>query len=322
MKRLLVLQKMPEETKTRFVDVLSTYFEIDFADSFDPVYLKEKIRKTEVCFGSFLPDPVLDAASILEVFQLAGTGVDKLNLKLFRDKKVKICKTQAHSKYVAEFAVAMLHCLIKKIALFDRLSRANGGQPVKSNMPGLDFSSNTLFEKRIGIIGYGNIGRFIHRLLNPYTSQFYINAATPKPEQELMGGKNVALEELIREVDVVFIACPLTAATKGLIERERFQMSRPGSIWINISRGEVIDFDALMDALENRLIGGVAIDNWYPSIPDAQKQLSGFDNVVLSPYRATNISGGNPNIEDAMHNLVRFGKGEEPVNVVSYEKGY
>lgn len=322
MKRLLVLQKMPGETKAKFVEMLSTYFEIDFAGSFDPAYLKEKIRETEVCFGSFLPDAVIDAAEVLEVFQLAGTGVDKLNLKLFRDKGVKIYKTQAHSKYVAEFAIAMLHCLVKKVAFFDRLLRANDGQLVQSNRPGLDFSSDTLFEKRIGIIGYGHIGKCIHRLLHPYTSQFYINAATPKPEQELMGGENVTLEELIREVDVIFIACPLTAATKGLIDKERFQMSRSGSMWINISRGEIIDFEALTEALEKRIIGGIAIDNWYPRQTDAQKQLSKFDNVVLSPYRATNISGGNLNIEDAMHNLVRLGKGEEPGNVVNYEKGY
>lgn len=320
MKRLLILQKMQEETKSKFIEVLSPYFEIDFADSFDPVYLKERIRKTEVCFGSFLPDAVLDAAADLEVFQLAGTGVDKLNLKRFREKGIKICKTQAHSKYVAEFAVAMLHCLVKKVALFDRLLRINDAQYIKSNMPGLDFSSHTLFEKRIGIIGYGNIGKYIHRLLVPYTAHFFINAAEPK--DVLMGGKNVTLEDLIRESDIVFIACPLTLKTKGLIEKNRFKISRHDSVWINISRGEIIDFDALVDALEEGAIGGVAMDNWYPRRPEAQKQLSKFDNVVLSPYRATNISEGNPNIDEAMHNLARLGRGEELRNEVNYEKGY
>ncbi|HTN07271.1 MAG TPA: NAD(P)-dependent oxidoreductase [Agriterribacter sp.] len=321
MRKLLVLQKMSAKIKERFTEALLPYFEIEFASSFDPLYLKEKIAGATVCFGSFLPDVVIESANNLKVFQLAGTGVDRLNLQLLEKKGITICKTQAHSKYVAEFATAMLHSLVKKITCFDRLLRANDIKSLRS-LPGIDFNSYTLFGKYIGIIGYGHIGKSIHQLLQAYTTHFLINSATNKPESELLGGTYAGLEELIKRSDVVFVACPLTGETRGMIGIDAFQSASRKSIWINISRGEIIDFNALIYALEHKLIGGFAIDNWYPEIPDAEKQLSLFDNIVMSPYRAINISGEDPNISDALDNLLRFGKGESLTHIVNYAKGY
>lgn len=321
MKKLLVLQKMSAKVKEAFTEALLPYFEIEFATSFDPEYLKEKIAGVTVCFGSFLPDVVIESASHLKVFQLAGTGVDRLNLQLLEKRGITICKTQSHSKYVAEFAIAMLHSLVKKITCFDRLLRTNDIRSLRS-LPGIDFNSETLFGKHIGIIGYGHIGKSIHQLLQPYTTRFLINSATVKPESELLSGVFTGLDELIQKSDVVFIACPLTPATKGMIGIEAFQSASRKSSWINISRGEIINFNALVYALEHKLIGGFAIDNWYPEIPDAQKQLSLFDNIVMSPYRAININGEDPNISDALDNLIRLGKDENLKHKVNYTKGY
>lgn len=321
MKKLLVLQKMSDHVKLSFVNALVPYFDIEFATSFEPGYLKEKIELADVCFGSYLPDTVVESAQNLKVFQLAGTGVDKLNLDLFEKKGIRIYKTQTHSRYVAEFAVAMLHSLVKKVAYFDHLLRSNDMSTLRS-IPGIDFNSYTLFEKCIGIIGYGHIGKSIHQLLQPYTNKFRINTLTPVPEAELKGAVQVELDEIIRNCDVVFIACPLTKETKGLIGAEAFQSTSAQSIWVNISRGEIIDFDALLHALENNLIGGVAIDNWYPKIPDAQKRLSVYNNVIMSPYRAINLNNDNPHLSGALDNLIRIGKNEIPAHRVDYNKGY
>ncbi|MCO5240624.1 MAG: hypothetical protein M9904_11275 [Chitinophagaceae bacterium] len=321
MKKLLVLKRMSEEVREVFVETLSPYFEIEFAISFDPEYLREKVEVTDVCFGSSLPDSVVETARNLKVFQLAGTGVDRLNLTLFEKKGIRIYKAQAHSRYVAEFAIAMLHALVKKIAYFDCLLRKNDIPSLK-NIPGIDFNSYTLFEKCIGIIGYGHIGRSIHQLLQPYTDRFLINAAASRPKDELMGAIQVELEKLIKTSDVIFIACPLTVKTKGMIGKEAFQSASDKSIWVNISRGEIIDFNALLYALNHKQIGGVAIDNWYPDIPDAQKRLSLFSSVVLSPYRATHLTDKEPNMTDALGNLLRIGKGETPAYQVDYGKGY
>lgn len=321
MKRLFVLQKMPDKVKKIFIEKLSPYFEIDFSSSFDPEYLEDSMKDTEVCFGSSLPDDVLKSALRLETFQLAGTGADKLNLKLFREKGVTICKTQAHSKYVGEFAVALAHSLTKKIAYFDRQLRANNKGQQKNDFT-LSFDSDTLIGKQVGIIGFGHIGKAIQQMLQPFTDHFLITSTSVKSESELSGAIQVSFDSLIQDSDVVFICCPLTPATKDLIAMEAFQASRRESVWINISRAEIINFNALMYALKNKLIGGIAIDNWYAEIPDALFQISSFDNTILSPYRATKLKEGHPNLLDAMDNLLRIGKGEEPRHVVNYDKGY
>lgn len=321
MQQLLVLQKMNDAVKERFVQLLSPFFEIEFAQSFEPEYLKQSVKNKAVCFGSSLPDDVINEAEHLKVFQLAGTGVDRLNLKLLQSRNIDIYKTQTQSRYVAEFAVALLFDLLKKLSLFDRLLRQHSIAELRS-LKGINNNSSTLLGKTVGIIGYGHIGKTIHHFLQPYNGTFLLNSFSSKPGNEADGANFTTLDELIEKADIIFVTCPLTESSKGLIGNKQFEAAKNSSIWINISRGPVVDFEALANALETKKIAGFALDNWYADVKDAELVLRKFDNTVLSPYRAINIDSDNPNINDAIDNLLKLGKGELMEHKVDYKKGY
>lgn len=321
MQQLLVLQRMNDSVKERFVQTLSPYFDIEFATSFDAAYLKQAIKGKQVCFGSSLPDAVVNEADSLAVFQLAGTGVDRANLPLFQSRNISIYKTQTQSKYVAEFAVALLFGLAKKLSYFDRLLRQYSIPELRA-LQGINNNSSSLLGKTIGIIGYGHIGKAIHHFLKPYDNRFLLNTFSSTPGNLAEDVTFVTLNDLIAKSDVVFVTCPLTEATKGMIDKKAFDTAKNNSLWINISRGPVVDFNALEDALQTKKIAGFALDNWYGDITDAEQRLRSFDNVVMSPYRAINIDSDNPNINDAISNLLKLGRGEQMEYKVDYSKGY
>lgn len=321
MQHLLVLQRMSDAVREHFINTLSPYFNIKFASSFDADYLKEAVKDKQVCFGSSLPDVVVKEAEKLAVFQLAGTGVDRINMPLFESRGIKIYKTQTQSKYVAEFAVALLFDLLKKLSYFDRLLRQHN-IPRLRTLPGINNNSGTLLGKTIGIIGYGHIGKAIHHFLSPYNNSFLLNTFSTTSGELSANARFATLEELVAQSDVVFITCPLTAGSKGMINKSVFDKAKPSSLWINISRGPVVDFNALENALKDKKIAGFALDNWYPDVADAEEKLRVFDNVVMSPYRAINIDSDNPNINDAISNLLKLGRGEVMEHPVDYKKGY
>jgi phosphoglycerate dehydrogenase-like enzyme len=268
-----------------------------------------------VVFGSFILDDVLQEAENLKVLQLAGTGADKLNLELLKEKSIKVAKVQAHSQYVAEFAVSLMFGLLKKTSLFDRLLRSNSMESLKSSNS-YDFSSQTIFGKTVGIIGYGNIGKKIAKFLEPYDIQTLVNTNTNKFDH------SVSKDILIQNSDIIFVACPLTSKTYNLITLKDFKQAKSNSLWINISRGPIVNLEDLIVALNDKIIGGFSLDNWYPNRKDALDLLSQFDSVLLSPYRAIYLESGNPNITDAIENLLLYATKNELRNMLNYKKEY
>jgi phosphoglycerate dehydrogenase-like enzyme len=315
MKELFVLQNLNSRHKEFLEDQLSDFYRISYPKNYSADYLKKEIKDKDVVFGSFILDDVLQEAENLKVLQLAGTGADKLNLELLKEKSIKVAKVQAHSQYVAEFAVSLMFGLLKKTSLFDRLLRSNSMESLKSSNS-YDFSSQTIFGKTVGIIGYGNIGKKIAKFLEPYDIQTLVNTNTNKFDH------SVSKDILIQNSDIIFVACPLTSKTYNLITLKDFKQAKSNSLWINISRGPIVNLEDLIVALNDKIIGGFSLDNWYPNRKDALDLLSQFDSVLLSPYRAIYLESGNPNITDAIENLLLYATKNELRNMLNYKKEY
>jgi phosphoglycerate dehydrogenase-like enzyme len=140
-----------------------------------------------------------------------------------------------------------------------------------------------------------------------------------------------SLKELLGNVDYVFLCVPLTTETRGFFGEEQFAAMKEIAIMINTSRGEIVDEDALYEALKEKKIGGAAMDTWYnnpknPFDTDCKPSLKNpfetLDNLVLSPHRAAMIAGELPHLEDAVMNINRVVDGLQPLNVVSVENKF
>jgi phosphoglycerate dehydrogenase-like enzyme len=129
--------------------------------------------------------------------------------------------------------------------------------------------------------------------------------------------------ELLPKADVVVLACPLTAETRGMFGEQQFEAMKPSAYFINIARGGLVKMPALMEALRNRRIAGAGLDVTDPEPLPPGHSLWKMTNVVISPH----VGGQSPEGKDRQwrlwrENVRRFVAGEPLLCVVDKEKGY
>ena len=177
----------------------------------------------------------------------------------------------------------------------------------------------------MGIVGFGGTGRAMARR----AAAFGMNVVA-LDELEVAAGDGVdevwpraRLEELVGRSDVVAVCCPLTKATENLFDDRLFAVMRPGAILVNVTRGEVVDGDALVRALASGHLGGAALDVMSGEPLAADHPIWAFDNVVMTPHTAgaSQLRAGR-NVSRFVDNLVRYGAGQPLAGVVDKQAGF
>jgi phosphoglycerate dehydrogenase-like enzyme len=136
----------------------------------------------------------------------------------------------------------------------------------------------------MGIVGFGRIGRHVARRAAGVGMEVLYNSRKPAPD--MPHGFVADLHELAERADVLVLACPGGSATRGLVTRGILECLGPDGFLVNVSRGEVVDEGALLDALESRTIGGAGLDV-FESEPNINSRFLPLENVVLSPHSAS-----------------------------------
>ena len=199
----------------------------------------------------------------------------------------------SNTRSVAELVIAQAILLLRRIP--EKNARSHRGV--------WDKSATGAFETRgklLGIIGYGNIGAQVGILAESVGMR--VCYYDPESKLPLGNARPMALDELLRQADVVTLHVPGGATTANLITAERIALMRPSAVLINASRGGVVDIDALNTALRAGKLGGAALDV-YPVEPRSEKEefitpLRGLENVILTPH----IGGST---EEAQQNIGR-----------------
>ncbi|WP_373356105.1 2-hydroxyacid dehydrogenase [Pseudoroseicyclus sp. CXY001] len=150
----------------------------------------------------------------------------------------------------------------------------------------MDMLGTHVTGKTLGIVGMGRIGQAVaHRGHYGFSMPvLYFNRS--KKEAPLPARQVETLHQLMAEADIVVVTVPATAETKKLIDAEAFAAMKPGGIFVNIARGDVVDEDALIDTLERRAIFAAGLDV-YAHEPNVPERLCALDNVVLYPHLGT-----------------------------------
>ncbi len=179
----------------------------------------------------------------------------------------------------------------------------------------------TLEDKVHLIVGYGHIGQQIGAYSITFGMTVDAMSRTARPDQNISGFSE--LDERITQADVITLACPLTPETTRLIDRERLQRVKPGTLLINIARGEVVDQDAVVDALAEGRLGGAGLDVTIPEPLPMDHPLLKFPNVLITPH----VAGNLPDYMDRaavwlIDNLERDRDGRPLTHVVNRSDGY
>ena len=241
---------------------------------------QRKLRKDEViklCKGAVgiiagtetLDVDIMETLTTLKVISRCGTGTDNVALVDAERMGIKVFNTpDSPTSAVAELTVGLMINLLRNVSLMEKELRM--GQWKKR-------MGNLLSEKRIGIKGFGRIGKKVAELLKPFGCE--IAYADPFVEDGLLGLQRLSLKELLCWADLVTIH---VGVNEKLIGEEEFKCMKDGAIIINTSRGGVVDESALYENLKNGHLAGAALDVFEEE--PYSGPLKELGNIILTPH--------------------------------------
>lgn len=325
-----VLVPYPDELVKIFKDVLGDEAQVVQSEQSVESML-EHGGEVEIIASVRVPGEYIRKASNLRMIQTFGAGIDRVDLAAVRERgDIILCNNHVNSAEVAEYAISLLFAVAKNIIPSDRELRAGNwvhrwGGPV----PNLEIRG-----KKVLIIGLGHIGADIAKRLKSFEVKITAATRSGTSSNDDLVDQVVSTDEVqphVEDSDFVILSLPLTEESTGLVNREFLSWMKPTSILVNISRAQIIDELALFNALKEKRIHGAGIDVWwrYPTewrgtaIPPADVPFHELDNIVISPHRAAY----SEHIERELFlfagkNILRFIRGEPPLNIIDIERGY
>ena len=247
---------------------------------------------------------VIGAADKLLAAACFGIGVNQIDLKATTRKGVAVFNApHANTRSVAELVIGLSVMLIRRIA--DKNRAAHEGRWQKESKGSYELRGKTL-----GIVGYGNIGSQVSAMAEAMGMHVvYYDIATKLP---LGNAKQVRdLKELLRQSNIVTLHVPSDPLTRNMINAETLKFMKRGSLLINYSRGDVVDLDALRQALTSGRLGGAAIDV-FPVEPERSGDpfstvLQDLPNVILTPHIGGSTEEAQANIgHDVVDKFIKY----------------
>jgi D-3-phosphoglycerate dehydrogenase len=230
---------------------------------------------------SKVPRDMIAAAQRLKVIGKHGVGVDNIDLDAARERGVAVINTPgANSNAVAELAVGLALAVARRIALLDRMLR--DGTVTNPPPPGIELTGRT-----VGVVGMGGVGRRTAALFKAAfgcTILAYDPFASPEAFAAADAERCATLEELLPRVDVLTLHIPLSRDTEKLIDARRLALMGRDAMVLNLSRGGVVDENALHDALSSGAIAGAATDVFVQEPPPAGHPLLRLPGFVATPH--------------------------------------
>lgn len=221
-------------------------------------------------------EETLAGTTRLKVIARVGIGLDNVDLDCCRRRGIKVTYTpEAPSDGVAELTVANILNLLRRIHESDRSVREQAWNRLMGYL---------VREVTIGVLGVGRIGSRVIRLLAPFQARILACDTAPAARNQPLPGNVTWCEahRLLAESDIVTLHIPLTALNRQFINRARIGRMKTGAMLINTSRGGVVDEGALVDALQQRHLGGAALDVFEKE--PYEGPLARMDNVILTAH--------------------------------------
>ena len=232
-----------------------------------------------------------------------------------RERGILVVNTPGrNASAVAEFTIGAILAATRNIARGHEALRRGEW---RGDLYRADEIGNELSDMTVGVIGYGEIGIRVVRLLKAFGCRVLV--ADPyvqlTPEDARDGVRLVALEELLEGCDVVSLHARVTPETEGFIDADAFARMRPGAVFVNTARGPLVDYEALARALGSGRLGGAMLETFAVEPVPADWALLGLPNVTLTPHIAgASLKTVRIAASQAAEEVRRFIAGEPPLN--------
>ncbi len=332
--------------------LITVKFEPSQLDELRQIYPDIHVDAKPLSQGDTAPDDLWQQAEVLYTFrmlplpeqapnlrwiQFHSAGIeDHLDAPILHQPNVQATTMSgANAPQVAEHALALM------LALGHHINEMLADQNLSKwpTQRGERYQPKELMGSTVGIVGYGSIGQRLARLLQSFgvkilaskrdlltdgSESFHVDGqgdAAGELVQRMYPGK--ALGTMLKECDYIVVTVPLTAETRGMLGSKQLDSLKPGALLIDVSRGGVIEQDALIQALQKRQLSGAALDVFPIEPLPADSPLWQMPNVIISPH----VAGFSHHYEKRAfelfkENLRRYIAGEELLNKINLERGY
>ncbi|MEX0568319.1 MAG: 2-hydroxyacid dehydrogenase [Candidatus Njordarchaeota archaeon] len=319
-KSLLVTYKTREEDREIIESTLGSILNIFYLERIQEKELLGVARKINIILtgsGLDIPIAILQEMANLELIQTLSAGVEYVPMGKI-PKKIIVCSNSgANAQVVAEHAFALILNAAKKVLYHDQNMR-------KGIWKRRDYG-RALFDKTIGIIGLGNIGKIIAKIAKCLGMKIFAINRSGKTEVDVdFIGTIDDLKYVLENSDIIVICLPLTKHTYNLIGKKELEYMKPNTILVNIARGPIIDQKALYSHLVKNKEFVACLDVWW-KYPDKGSDVCFQDfpfhelpNVIMTPH----IAGFAREIRKkvilhAVLNIKRYVEGKKPNNMIN-----
>ena len=244
-----------------------------------------------------------------------GIGVDNVDLAAARAKGIAVCNVPDYCiDEVADHTLAFVLATTRQVV--------TNSNTLKGGKWGLATSLDQMKALRdlaVGVVGFGRIGREVVTRLRPFRCRILVYDPIARvADIEAAAATPVSLSELLSQADVITLHCPSTPETRGMLNSESLAKTRPGVSIINLARGDLIDPNALVAALQSGHVAAAALDVFNPEPIPADHPILKLDNVILASHIAsTSVPAVRKLRETAARLALMALNGEPLVNVVN-----
>lgn len=252
---------------------------------------------------------VIESATKLKMIQRTGVGADTLDMESLHAKGINVyINAGVNSLSVAEHTILLMLSVLRRLPTVD--ASVKTGIWLKND---IGVENRSLNNKVVGLIGVGNIGKKVIKMLQPFGVEiyYYDPFRLTESEEVNLNIQYCALEDLLTKIDILSLHCPLTRETRGIIGISELSAMKTGSYIINTARGPLIDENALVSALQSGKLAGAGLDVFQKEPLKKENPLISLNNVVLTPHvGGLTLETFSKMMRDAFENIRLFEMGQ------------
>jgi phosphoglycerate dehydrogenase-like enzyme len=273
---------------------------------------RDLVADAPIVTGVGIDEDLLDHAESLELFACAFAGTEHLPKAELEARGIAVTNAGGiHAKGIAEQALGNVLTFARNL---------HEGWRRKQNHEWRHFQSHELTGSTVTVIGLGSIGQELVQRLQGFEVETIGVRYTPSkggPTDEVVGFEEEAIHDALARSEYVVVACPLTDATRGLVDEEAFATMNPDTVLVNTARGPIVDTDALVSALQHNSIRGAALDVTDPEPLPHDHPLWDLENALITPHTGGHTPKHWPRLADILAtNVERLESGERLENQI------
>ncbi len=267
------------------LDTFKQFGEVVEYENITRAELLKETADTDIilCNKTIIDKEVFDSAPKLKYIGLFATGYNNIDTQYAAKKGITVCNAGGYStNAVAQQVMGYILMHYTKIPKYDAFVKSGGWKKSEVFSP-LVFSTEEVFGKTLGVVGYGSIGKAVERAAKGLGINVLVYTRTIRENGET---KFVDFDTLLSQSDIISLHCPLNEQSADMMNKEAFNKCKDGAFFINTSRGGTVDEDALFDALYTGKLSGAAVDVLRSEPQTEKSQLEKAPNIIITPHTA------------------------------------